>query len=66
MGYTGAVTFESFSSAVLEPHVSNTLGIWRNVWSDSEDLARRARRYIADQLGQPIRPDAASGPAAAS
>ena len=35
-GYAGAVTFESFSSAVLEPNVSNTLGIWRNVWSDSE------------------------------
>ncbi|MFN8623967.1 MAG: sugar phosphate isomerase/epimerase family protein [Chloroflexota bacterium] len=60
VGYTGAVTFESFSSAVLEPNVSNTLGIWRNLWSDSEDLARQARRYIADQLGQPIRPDAAA------
>lgn len=64
-GYTGAVTFESFSSAVLEPNVSNTLGIWRNVWSDSEDLARQARRYIAEQLDQPIRPDAAPGPVAA-
>jgi D-psicose/D-tagatose/L-ribulose 3-epimerase len=56
VGYSGAVTFESFSSAVLEPNVSNTLGIWRNVWSDSADLARSARRYIADHLGQPIRP----------
>jgi D-psicose/D-tagatose/L-ribulose 3-epimerase len=55
VGYTGAVTFESFSSAVLEPNVSNTLGIWRNVWSDSADLARSARQYIAVQLGQPIR-----------
>jgi hypothetical protein len=31
------------------------LGIWRNVWSDSADLARSARQYIAEQLGQPIR-----------
>jgi D-psicose/D-tagatose/L-ribulose 3-epimerase len=48
--YTGPITFESFSSAVLAPELSNNLAIWRNMWSDGADLARHARRYMADQL----------------
>jgi D-psicose/D-tagatose/L-ribulose 3-epimerase len=50
VGYAGTITFESFSSAVVDPGLSRTLGIWRNVWSDSMDLARQARRYIADSM----------------
>lgn len=50
IGYTGPITFESFSSAVLAPELSNNLAIWRNMWSDGADLARHARRYMADQL----------------
>jgi D-psicose/D-tagatose/L-ribulose 3-epimerase len=50
IGYTGPITFESFSSAVVAPGLSNSLAIWRNLWSDGEDLARHARTYIASQL----------------
>ncbi len=50
LGYGGTITFESFSSAVVDPGLSLTLGIWRNVWSDSADLARQARRFIAEAL----------------
>ena len=50
IGYDGTITFESFSSAVVDPGLSRTLGIWRNVWSDGMDLARQARRFIADAL----------------
>jgi D-psicose/D-tagatose/L-ribulose 3-epimerase len=50
IGYTGPITFESFSSAVVAPGLSNNLAIWRNLWSDGEDLARHARTYIASQL----------------
>ncbi len=49
-GYTGPITFESFSSAVVSPTLSNDLAIWRNLWSDGDDLARRARSYIDDGL----------------
>jgi D-psicose/D-tagatose/L-ribulose 3-epimerase len=28
-GYQGAVTFESFSSAVVHPELSNDLAVWR-------------------------------------
>lgn len=29
--YTGPLTFESFSSAVVSPSLSNTLCVWRNL-----------------------------------
>jgi D-psicose/D-tagatose/L-ribulose 3-epimerase len=50
IGYAGPVTFESFSSAVVMRGLSNDLAIWRNLWSDGEDLARHARAFIANQL----------------
>jgi D-psicose/D-tagatose/L-ribulose 3-epimerase len=50
IGYTGPITFESFSSAVVASGLSNDLAIWRNLWTDGEDLARHARAFIANQL----------------
>ena len=50
IGYDGPVVFESFSSAVVSPELSNTLGVWRNLWDDSADLAAHANRFIRDQL----------------
>lgn len=49
-GYDGIVVFESFSSAVVSAALSNTLGIWRNLWEDSADLAAHANRFIRDHL----------------
>jgi D-psicose/D-tagatose/L-ribulose 3-epimerase len=48
--YAGPIVFESFSSAVVSRTLSNTLGIWRNLWSDGDDLAAHANRFIRDQL----------------
>ncbi|WP_035850790.1 sugar phosphate isomerase/epimerase family protein [Kitasatospora azatica] len=50
IGYTGPITFESFSSAVLAPELTGALCIWRDRWQDSADLARHARQFIAQQL----------------
>jgi D-psicose/D-tagatose/L-ribulose 3-epimerase len=50
VGYTGPITFESFSSAVVAAGLSNDLAIWRNLWDDGEDLARHARAFIAHHL----------------
>ena len=50
IGYTGPITFESFSSAVVAPGLSSDLSIWRNLGSDGEDLARHARSFIANNL----------------
>jgi D-psicose/D-tagatose/L-ribulose 3-epimerase len=49
IGFRGPITFESFSSAVLAPGLSNDLAIWRNLWDDGADLARQAHGFIADQ-----------------
>jgi D-psicose/D-tagatose/L-ribulose 3-epimerase len=48
--YSGPIVFESFSSAVVSPTLSTTLGIWRNLWNDSADLAAHANRFIRDHL----------------
>ncbi|GAA2265454.1 epimerase [Streptomyces ruber] len=50
IGYTGPITFESFSSAVVAPGLSNDLAVWRNLWSDGPDLAAHARSFMAGQL----------------
>ena len=44
--YTGPIVFESFSSAVVDPKLSIALAVWRNLWSDSRDLAERAKAFI--------------------
>ncbi|MET1059100.1 MAG: sugar phosphate isomerase/epimerase family protein [Nocardioides sp.] len=49
-GYAGPVTFESFSSAVVHPELSNQLAVWRNLWSDSDDLARHAKEFMTKGL----------------
>lgn len=51
-GYAGPIAFESFSSAVVTPDLSNTLGVWRNLWTDNRDLARHAKAYM-DRLLTP-------------
>ncbi|MGI9086031.1 MAG: sugar phosphate isomerase/epimerase family protein [Aeromicrobium sp.] len=50
VGYDGPVVFESFSSAVVHEDLSRMLGIWRNLWSDSEDLAAHANAFIRNEL----------------
>ncbi len=50
IGYDGPVVFESFSSAVVHPELSNMLGVWRNLWEDGDDLGRHANSYIRNQL----------------
>jgi D-psicose/D-tagatose/L-ribulose 3-epimerase len=44
--YRGAITFESFSSAVVSPTLSNDLAIWRNLWDDGPALARHAGDFL--------------------
>ncbi|WP_370287693.1 sugar phosphate isomerase/epimerase family protein [Nocardioides sp.] len=48
--YAGPITFESFSSAVVSPTLSNDLAVWRNLWDDGMDLATRARTFMSEQL----------------
>jgi D-psicose/D-tagatose/L-ribulose 3-epimerase len=46
VGYAGAVTFEAFSAGVGDPELAQSLAVWRQLWSDTDDLAARARTFI--------------------
>ena len=50
IGYDDFITFESFSSEVVDADLSITCGIWRNTWTDNVALARHARNYIEERL----------------
>ncbi len=50
IGYGGPIVFESFSSEVVNPQLSSMLGIWRNLWSDGEDLCRHAFQFTTAHL----------------
>lgn len=48
--FDGPVVFESFSSAIVDRQLTRQLGIWRNLWSDSHDLAAHANEFIRGGL----------------
>lgn len=50
IGYDGPVVFESFSSVIVHEELSRMLGIWRNLWDDSIDLASHANTFIRNHL----------------
>ncbi len=50
IGYAGPIVFESFSSRVVSPALSNTLGIWREHWQDGMDLAKAAHAFMRERL----------------
>lgn len=50
LGYDGPITFESFSSAVVNPQLSRSLAVWRNLWQDSDDLGAHANAFIRGKL----------------
>jgi D-psicose/D-tagatose/L-ribulose 3-epimerase len=50
VGYDGVITFESFSSAVVDEDLSRILRIWRDMWTDGMDLAKQARTYIGERI----------------
>ena len=49
IGYNDYVTFELFSSEVVDKDLSITAGIWRNTWSDNVALARDAKAFIEER-----------------
>lgn len=48
--YDGPIVFESFSSAVVSPTLSHTLGIWRNLWEHGAKLGKHAHEFIQGHL----------------
>lgn len=49
-GYTGPITFESFSSTIHPRETADTIGIWRDPWTDPAEAARNAHAFLSAQL----------------
>jgi D-psicose/D-tagatose/L-ribulose 3-epimerase len=50
IGYDGPITFESFSTAVVDETLSRSLALWRNLWDDSDDLGAHACTFIRNKI----------------
>ncbi|CDM61748.1 MULTISPECIES: sugar phosphate isomerase/epimerase family protein [Rhizobium] len=46
IGWDDFVTFESFSTTIVDKDLSLKTAIWRNLWSDNVALAEHARRFM--------------------
>lgn len=60
--YGGPLVFESFSSEVVDPQLSNILGIWRNLWTDGDDLISHARDFMNVQIKAAMRAEGLAQP----
>ncbi len=49
VGYQGPITFEAFSAGSGDPALAAELAAWRPIWTDGNDLARHARRFMASE-----------------
>lgn len=47
IGWDDYLTFESFSTTIVDRDLSLKTAIWRNLWTDNVSLAKHARNYIA-------------------
>ncbi len=55
IGYDDWITFESFSSEVVDEDLSVTCAIWRNTWTDNVEVARLAKAFIEAKQGEAVR-----------
>ncbi|MFV0425871.1 MAG: sugar phosphate isomerase/epimerase family protein [Beutenbergiaceae bacterium] len=46
IGYTGPLTFETFSASQLSADFAGLLAVWRDFYSDPDDLAAHAAAYV--------------------
>jgi len=55
IGYQKDITFESFSSAVVDEGLSLACAIWRDTWTDNMPVARHAKAFIDLKMEEAIR-----------
>jgi D-psicose/D-tagatose/L-ribulose 3-epimerase len=46
IGYDGPITFESFSPTVLGPELAGLIALWRDHWTDPDDVAAKALAFM--------------------
>lgn len=52
IGYSGPITFESFSAKVLGPDITGLIALWREHWTDPEDVAAKALAFMRSQIAE--------------
>lgn len=50
--FEGPVVFESFSRRIVSKALSNRLGVWRDTWTDPDDLARKAIAFMTAHIAR--------------
>ena len=55
IGYVRDITFESFSSAVVDEALSLACAIWRDTWTDNMPLAQHAKAFIDLKMQEAVR-----------
>jgi D-psicose/D-tagatose/L-ribulose 3-epimerase len=50
VGFDGTIAFEAFSTAVTSELRAGGASIWRDLWSDSDGVARHALRFMQEQF----------------
>jgi D-psicose/D-tagatose/L-ribulose 3-epimerase len=48
--YDGPITFESFSPTVLGPDLAGLIALWRDHWTDPDDVAEKALAFMREQI----------------
>ncbi|ACM28659.1 sugar phosphate isomerase/epimerase family protein [Rhizobium rhizogenes] len=61
IGYGRDITFESFSSAVVDEGLSLACAIWRDTWTENMPLAEHAKAFIDLKMQEAIRRRATNG-----
>jgi D-psicose/D-tagatose/L-ribulose 3-epimerase len=61
VGFDGTIAFEAFSTAVTSEPRAGAASIWRDLWSDSDDIAAHALRFMRDQFSDAKRAVALAG-----
>ncbi|MBX3567180.1 MAG: sugar phosphate isomerase/epimerase [Rhizobiaceae bacterium] len=55
IGYSRDITFESFSTAIVDEALSLACGIWRDTWTDNQPLALHAKAFIEMRMQEAAR-----------
>jgi len=55
IGYDRDITFESFSSTIVDQGLSLACAIWRDTWTENVPLATHAKAFIEQKLAEAVR-----------
>jgi D-psicose/D-tagatose/L-ribulose 3-epimerase len=61
IGYAKDITFESFSSTVVDEALSLACAIWRDTWTENMPLAQHAKAFIDLKMQEAVRRRDTSG-----